>query len=188
MTSNGIDGWRHEVLRAAGIAVTPHILDVLSAWRKSTPLFDQACNPLGMPARGSGYPAFLNTQYALFPGMTSFSAAFARFLGTTKGADLRQVMTGDDSLSVIWRAIHGLNWPASATETDYPAVLLDMVEQKYRSKLSRKTAAQRQTTGVVQEPPDVHDAVRRQAAALHHAASHISDTAEAVKYIMGRFS
>lgn len=178
------DGWRESTLRASGIPVTDWTLDVLSAWRKSTPVIPQTHNPLGMPARGTGHPAYLNTPYAAFSSPEAFRAAFKRFTASDAGRELYGALVNADSLSDAWRAIHGLPWPAKTTETDYPSALLDMLEDQYRAKLASRTKARRKTTGIVQASPDIHLAVRLQSRALHHAASTYSDAAQAIESIV----
>lgn len=176
--------WRELTLKNSRIPISQFALDVMSAWRKSTPLIPQTYNPLGMPARGSRYPAYLGTPYAMFPSITAFSNTFQRFITSNAGQELLHVLVSADSLTDAYRAIHALGWPATKTETDYPSALLDMVEQTYRDKLATRTVAKRRTTGVVQAPPDVHTAVKQQAASLHHAASHFTDARQAIGYIV----
>lgn len=177
-------GWQEATLRASGIPVSQFALDVLSAWRKSTPVIPPTNNPLGMPARGNNAAPYLNTLYAAFPSITAFATAFKRFTASSKGAELLHVLVMGESLTDAYRAIHALGWPANRTETDYPSALLDMVEAKYRSKLQTRDVKSRKTTGIVQAPADVHAAVKQQAAMMHHAASTINDTSKAIGYIM----
>ncbi|MGH9436812.1 MAG: hypothetical protein ACRD22_02715 [Terriglobia bacterium] len=177
-------GWREATLRAAGITVTQFALDVLSAWRKSTPLPATACNPVGMPAKGNGAPPWLSTPYAVFPGMPAFRAAFARFLGTQQGREVRHALELSESYSNAWRAVHALPWPAVKTESEYPAALLDLVEAAYRDKVAGKDRAKRRTTGTVQAPPEVHAAVKAQAVALHHAVTAFTDGHKAMGSIV----
>lgn len=177
-------GWREATLRASGVTVSQFALDVLSAWQKSTPVVPATNNPLGMPAKGTSNVPYLRTLYALFPGMGSFTAAMAAFLSTSKGAELRHALEAAESLSDAYRAIHALGWPANKTETDYPVVLLDMLEANYRAKLATRTAAKRQTSGIVSAPPAVHAAVRQQAIILHHAATQFSDASKAISHVV----
>lgn len=176
-------GWREATLRAAGITVSQFALDVLSAWQKSTPVVPATYNPLGMPAKGTSNVRYLGTLYALFPGMGSFTTAMAAFLSTSKGAELAHSLEAAESFSDAYRAIHALGWPANKTETDYPSVLLDMLEASYRAKVATRTKAKRQTSGIVQAPPAVHAAVRQQAAILHTAATQFSDASKAISHI-----
>jgi hypothetical protein len=178
------DAWRETTMRVSGIPVTQYGLDVLSAWRRSTPLIAQTYNPLGMPYRGTRYPGYLGTPYAVFPGITAFADEFKRFTHSAKGRDILHVLISGESLAQAWRAIHALGWPANATETDHPVVLLDMLEERYRSKMATRAVAQRRTTGIVQAPPETHAAIRQQARVLHHAANHINDASRAISYIV----
>lgn len=178
------DGWRETVLRASRIPASQFALDVLSAWRRSTPLIPQTYNPLGMPSKGSRHPPYLGTAYALFPGITAFATAFQRFVTSSSGEGVLRILVAADSPSEAYRAIHALGWPATKTETDYPSAVLDMVEQSYRDSLASTQPAQRRTTGIAQAPPDVHAAVKQQAAVLHHAASHFTDTRKAIGFIV----
>lgn len=177
-------GWREATLKASGITVTPFALDVLSAWRRSTPLVPVTYNPLGMPARGTSNVRYLGTAYALFPGITAFSAAMALFLASPRGAGVRHALEAAERHSDAWRAVHALGWPATATETDYPSALLDMVEQRYRDKLASRDTARRRTAGTQKAAPDVHEGARHQAVILHHAAANISDARQAIQFVL----
>jgi hypothetical protein len=171
-------------LRAAGLPISQFALDVLAAWNKSTPVVPATYNPLGMPSKGTSNVSYLNTPYALFTGVGAFIKAMAAFLSTSKGAELRHVLDAGESLSDAYRAIHALGWPATKTETDYPSVLLDMLEAQYRAKLATRTVANRKTTGIVQAPPQVHAAVKQQAMMLHHAATQFNDAGKAISYVV----
>lgn len=176
-------GWREATLRASGIPVTQFALDVLSAWQKSTPVVPATYNPVGMPAKGTSNVSYLGTPYALFSGVQSFTTAFAKFASTSKGTELTHALTAAQSLSDAYRAIHALGWPATATETDYPSALLDMLEDAYKAKMATRTPAKRKTAGLSKAPPDVHTAVRQQAAVLHTAATRFGDAGKAIGYI-----
>lgn len=178
------DGWRESTLRQAGLTPSPFALKAMSAWRDSTPVTPQMNNPVGMPAKGWGAPAYLNTPYALFQSMPAFRAAFATFLSSNHGKGVFHALDMGESLAAVYREVHALQWPARHTETDWPAAILDLVVEKYRSKLATTAPADRKTTGLVQARPDVHDAVRQQAFMLHHAAKHISDTSQAIAFIV----
>lgn len=181
-------GWREATLRASGIPVSQFALDVLSAWQQSTPTEAWTSNPLGMPARETGMPRALNTPYAVFTGMGAFIDTFKRFIKTKRGAGLLHTLISASRLSDAWREIHGLSWPANDTETDYPTVLLDMVEQTYRTKLMTKPAADRKSVGTALASPQVHEAVRLQGYALHDAAKHFNSGHEAIAAIIRRTS
>lgn|SRR5487761_129025 len=176
--------WRERVLRAGGVPVTQYALDVLSAWRRSTPTEPWTNNPLGHPARGSGAPEALDTPYAMFPTINDFTAAMKRLLKSPAGKQLLHTLITSDSYATAWREIHALKWPANLTESDYPAVLLDMVEQTYRDKLSRTSKEKRKTAGTQQASPDVHMAVRQQGYALHDAMTSFGDGRKAIAHIV----
>lgn len=178
------DGWREHTLRASGIPVSQFALDMLSAWQRSTPVIPQTYNPVGMPAKGTSNVAYLSTPYALFNGIQDFATYFKRFLSTSQGSELLHVLIAGDSPSDMWRAVHALKWPGNKTETDYPSVILDMMEESYRKKVQSRTANRRTTTGIVQAPPETHHAMRQNALMLHHAASNISDTSAAIRYLL----
>lgn len=180
------DDWRQRVLRAAGIPVTQWALDVLSAWRKSTPTEPWTNNPLGYPFTGSKANRALNTPYAAFATIGNFADAMKRLLKSNRGTPLLHVLISADSLASAWREIHALKWPANLTETDYPSVLLDMVEETYRTKIQTTTKAQRRGTGSTMAAPAVHEATRAQGMALHHAATAFKDGREAIQFVIRR--
>lgn len=178
--------WRAQTLRAAKIPITQFTRDVLAAWQKSVPLEPWTNNPLGLPALRSGYPAVHNTAYAHYPSMTAFYKAFAKLASSKQGRELRQALELGEKKSEAWRAIHGLNTPANRTEQDFPYVLLDMVEQDYRDKVTRRTTQAPKTTGVVQASPQVHEAMMAQSSALYDAARFFDDASAAMRHIIER--
>lgn len=177
-------GWQRETLRASGIPVTQFALDVLTTWQQSTPTEPWTNNPLGMPASGSGYPKALNTQYAAFPTMAAFRNALKRFLKTGKGRNVLDALLSGQSFSDAWREIHALAWPANKTESEHPAKLMDKVVAAYTSKTQHKTRDIPTTSGATHAPPDVHDAMHRQARLLTHAANTFGSAGDAIAYIM----
>lgn len=181
-------GWQKTILTKAGIPATQFAIDVLSAWQKSTPTAAWTNNPLGMPYQGSGGNRALDTPYAMFHSMSAFGDSLARFMASTKGLAVKQVLTSGDSYSSAWREIHGLKWPASTTETDYPHCLLDKVESKYRAKLAAKTKTGRKSAGNQLASCETHEGMRAQAAALHHAATNFKTGTEAIRHIVRRLS
>jgi hypothetical protein len=181
-------GWREATLRHAGIEPAQMALDILSAWQRSTPVHPGTHNPLGMPSKGTSNVPYLGTPYALFGTMADFRHHLERFLSSRKGAELRGVLDGGESLPAAWRAIHALPWPAVATETDYPAVLLDMIGAAYASKVANGNKGKRKTTGHPRPEPVTHEAIRQQAYTLHRAAVVMNDAGHAIGSIMERMS
>ncbi len=180
--------WRETTLRVADIPKSDFALQVLSAWRRSTPVEPWTYNPLGMPAHGNNVPRALNSPYGLFTSMTAFSSAFGKFTKTRHGLAVAGVLASGDSLAEAWREIHALGWPATTTEEDWPAALLDMIESDYRAKVTRRQDASPKTTGVTSASPAAHEAMRQQAAALHYAAGAFNSGAAAIQHIMRRLS
>lgn len=180
--------WRQRSLRAAGVPVSVWALGVLTAWCKSTPVAPWTNNPLGLPARPGGPPRALDTPYGVYPSIAAFAHDFGVLLHGSKGIALQHELISANSLASAWREIHGLKLPANQTETDYPAVLLDMVEEQYREKLSRRKVSERKTSGVTTATPETHDAVRRQAIALHKAAIAFTDGRKAMQHIVRSLS
>jgi hypothetical protein len=107
-------------------------------------------------------------------------------LKTNAGTNLARVLYAGDELPEVWREIHKLKWPGNATETDYPCVLLDMLEDDYRKKMSTRTVANRKTVGSMPAAPAVHEAMRQQSYALTYASSAFKDGATAIAHIMRR--
>ena len=180
--------WRAQALRAAKVPVTQFTRDVLAAWQKSIPLEPWTHNPLGFPAYQSGFSAVHSTSYARYPSMTDFYTAFGRLLTSSKGRELRQALEVDNKLSGAWRAIHALNHPANTTEQDHPSKLLDMVEDDYRAKVTRRTNQPPKSTGVVQASPSVHAAAIAQASVLYDAARFFDDASKGLRHIIERTS
>lgn len=182
------DQWRERVLRASGIPVTQFALDALTAWQRSTPTEPWTNNPLGYPAQGGNPPSALGTPYGMFVTINQFVQAVKGVLKSRQGEQLQHELISAHSLSAVWREIHGLNWPANATESDYPSVLLDMVEESYRQTVRRKTGGKRRSAGTQLANHDVHEAVRAQAEALTHAVSHFTTGSAAIRSIVRRLS
>jgi len=180
--------WRESLLRASGIPKTQFALDVLAAWQKSTPLESYSNNPLGMPRSSRSVPSWQDTEYAAYPTMQHFYAAFKRLVSTGQGRAILHVLIAADDHAATWREIHALNWPATKTEQDYPHLVLDMVEQKYRDRLTSRRTGDSKGTGIVTAHPSVHSNVRAQAAALYEVAQKFDDAGSAFEYIARRLS
>lgn len=182
------DGWREALLTQAEIPVTQFALDVLSYWEKSTPTSTWTNNPLGMPSRGTDAPKALNTAYAAFPTMAAFRKAFTKAVHAGSGKPLYTALAAQDKLTVAWRAIHALSWPANSTETDYPSAILDAMDAASRAKLKVSDASDRKTVGLSQSQTDAHAMIRDQNQALHHAVSNISNASDAIGYVLRRMN
>lgn len=144
------DGWRSQTLTRADIPVNDFTLRVLSAWQQSTPLQPYTNNPLGMPYITGKSARLLTTDYAIFATMADFRTAFAAFIASPAGRNLREALSLDTKPAPVWRAIHALAWPASATETDWPSAVLDLATESTRMRLSTvQDASQRTTSGTV---------------------------------------
>lgn len=178
--------WRERTMRAAGIPKTQAALDILAAWRRSTPVEPWTNNPLGMPAHGSNAPRALGTPYAFFFTIGDFTAAFKRTMKSSHGMPLLHLLISADDLPATWRAIHALKWPANDTETDYPSVLLDMIERKYRDQIQTAPKAQRKSSGTQLISPDVHTMMRQQGYALHNAAKTFTNAGDAISFLTRR--
>jgi hypothetical protein len=166
--------------------VSEFAVTVLTAWANSTPTQPWTNNPLGMPAHGNNVPRALNTPYALFPTMATFRDAFGRLLRTNRGASLADIVHAGDDLPAAWRAIHALGLPANQTETDYPASLLDMLEDDYRAKMATRPVAKRRTVGNGKARPEIHEAMRAQSYAVAYAARAFDNGSAAIAHIMRR--
>lgn len=181
-------GWRNSFLTRAGIPVTAFACDVLLAWQRSTPTAPWTNNPLGMPYQGSGGNQALDTPYAVFHSLNAFGDSFKRFLVSSKGAALGQVLVSGDSYASAWREIHALKWPATITESDYPHVLLDMVEATYKDKVKAKSTGKNKSAGNQLATPDAHDGMKAQGHALHHAATNFKNGTDAIRHIVKRLN
>lgn len=113
--------WRKSVLLTLEIEPTAFAHKALALWQKSTPLEPWTRNPLGVPAVGSPRRTVTGTKYAIFPSYAEFNRALATALGGDGGMAVKAYLSDDGSISKLWRAIADLKWPASETESDYPA-------------------------------------------------------------------
>lgn len=182
------DGWREALLAANAIPETQFALDVLNYWQQATPVQKFTNNPIGMPASGYGAPKAFNTAYAAFPTPDAFRKAFGVALQTTAGKALYHALAAQDSLTVAWRAIHGLKWPANLTETDYPATILDAVTDNSTAKLKISKKSDRKSIGTTPTRTDVHAMIQGQNEALHHAVNNISSATDAMNYVLRRMN
>lgn len=167
--------WKELALRAAGVPVTQHALDVLTAWFKATPTQSWTNNPLGLPHEPGRVPKALNTPYGAFPTHEHFRQAFKTLAHGSPGKIVIHVLMDEGNYAGAWRAIHALNLPGNATETDYPATLLDMVEDKYRSKLQTTEPADRKSMGTGTGAHQGHQTLMRASDALGSGAQGVRD-------------
>jgi hypothetical protein len=180
------DGWREALLTAVDIPITQFVLDVLNYWEQATPTATWTNNPLGMPASGYRAPRAFNTPYAAFPTPEAFRTAFGVAIHAGAGKPLLSALATQDKLTVAWRAIHALNWPANLTETDYPATILDAVTDGSTAKLKTSKKADRKTVGLSPQKNDVHGMIQAQGQALYHAANNIHNASDAIAYVTKR--
>lgn len=141
--------WIARTLDAAHIEPSGQAVAVLRAWKNSTPLPPLSNNPLGFPAGTKGAPSYLGTPYAIFPSMGAFYAAFAALATSPPGRQVAASLAPDGTYAAAWRAISELPWPARATETDWPAAVLDLTAATYQASVSAVAPAARKTSGTV---------------------------------------
>lgn len=176
--------WITSVLEAAGVPVTQSTMTIMRAWYASTPTPLYTNNPIGVPAGTLGASELLNTGYALFATIGVFYRAFAAFSETYQGQRLIADMQSENPYPATWRAIHSLNWPASRTETDYPAALLDLTEASYRESVGASDATQRKTSGMVGAAAPNKNLVIEGARNLATAGQAITGATELVQHLL----
>lgn len=176
-------GWREHTLRHAEIPITGFALEVLHLWERATPTGRYSNNPLGMPKHGYSSSATLDGRYAAFPTMQAFYTAFKTAAHAGPGKPLFTALAVNDKHSAAWRVIHALEWPANATETDYPAHVLDKVTGAVPKGASGKPASERKTVGKPASPTGGNLSAIRQAEVLHEASRHITDATRAIHHI-----
>jgi hypothetical protein len=180
--------WRQQILEDLGIPVSQHALDVLKAWKDSTPLQPYSNNPLGLDARKANLPSIANTNYAQFRSMSHFRSELVKLGNTTPGRKVKAALTEGATFSEAWHAIRSLNTPGKHTETDYPHHVLALSSKAYEENSPQPSDGKRKTTGVVGANPAPHVGARMQAQALHHAAHNFTDHTKAIEYIIKRLS
>ena len=178
--------WITATHTAVSMEPSSESINIIRAWRRSTPLPPLSNNPLGMPAHSSGAPSYLGTKYAIFPSIGAFYDAIAAFAKTSPGKRLIGEITGSGGYPAAWRAISSLNWPGSLTETDYPAEVLDLCAESYRDSVAASVARNRKTSGMVGADPGTKATVIVQAASVHEALSRSRNAAEATRMIIRR--
>jgi hypothetical protein len=176
-------GWREHALRRADMPISQFALDVLHLWERSTPTGRYTNNPIGIPKHGYSASASLDGKYAAFPTMQAFYDAFRIAAHAGHGKPLLVALAVNDKHSVAWRAIHGLEWPANLTETDYPAHVLDKVSGALPKGASGKPASDRKTVGKPASRTGGNSSAVRQAELLHQASRNMSDATRAINHI-----
>lgn len=178
--------WKAQALAALGVAVTPDALEVMAAWQKSTPLDSWTNNPLGMPAKLGKTASVPGTRYAMFGSITDFYTALSAFAKTPHGRSVVSALTGNAAPGPAWRAIAATQWPAGATETDWPSAVLDLAGEAYAASVSATPRAARRTAGKPRAGPAVHEAMRQQAQSIVQASAAFNDAKTAVRHLIGR--
>jgi hypothetical protein len=139
-----------------------------------------------MPAGTAGAPKYLNTEYAIFPSMSAFYSALGKFAQSSRGAELKRSMISTSPYPATWRAISALSWPASKTETDYPAMLLDLTEASYRASIKATDPAERKTSGLVGVNVAANASVVEAARAVAQAANTINGAHAQMMHLLRR--
>lgn len=176
--------WKTRVLTSLGVAVTQDALKVISAWQKSTPLDPWTNNPLGMPAKTGVVAPVPGTKYAMFRNIDDFYAAFAQFAKTPRGNAIKMAVNADRGYGATWRAISALDWPASATETDYPSAVLDLAGEAYAASVGARPADQRKSAGKPKAAPAVQEAMLHQARSIVSAAHTFRNASSATRFLL----
>jgi hypothetical protein len=118
--------------------------------------------------------------------MQAFYAAFKTAVHAGSGKPLLTALAVNEKHSVAWRAINGLNWPGNATETDYPAAVLDRVTEALPKSWKVSAPEDRKTVGNTGTATTAQRNSAIQSAALHHGAHNIVDATRAIDYIVRR--
>jgi hypothetical protein len=178
--------WITAALESAGIDATPATMVTMRAWHKSTPVSSYSNNPIGMPAGTVGARPYVGTKYAAFVSMSQFYTAFASFMESYQGQQVKAAMLRTIPYGAVWRLVSQLGWPGSDTETDYPSRLLDLTDSAYRHSVQAAVAATRKTSGVISAPSHVKAEIIEQARMTTEAARALRGMANATPEIMRR--
>lgn len=178
--------WREMALKHLGVEVTGHALDVLRDWHLSTPTQPWTNNPLGLPALGNGVPEAMGTPYGAFPSHVQFRVALKGLADNGGHLPLLHALHQDSSVATAWRTISALNLPGSTTESDYPSVLLDRVDEQYRKKLQSIPVSQRKSMGGGPGLADMSHPVLHASRGLYEAAGNIHDLNVAIQFLTHR--
>lgn len=178
--------WIASALDALGVPANHDTIAIMRAWKDSTPISPYSNNPVGMPFATLGAPRFAGTNYAAFGTIDGFYAALASFGRSAAGRKLARDMLSESPYAAVWRDISALKWPGSATETDYPAAILDLTTESYRASVNATIPSARKTSGEVIIPSLARSRVIEQARSVAQAAQAITDTNQAVTYLLRR--
>lgn len=174
------DGWREALISDLGLDPSDFLMGVFRAWQESTPLQPYVNNPFGMPYVSGVTARLQNSGYAMFRDMSQFRTAFVAFVKGGHGAALRKSLVAGESLPDVYRAIHGLGWPANSTESDYPSALLDLMPEDERSELQTVDPDQRRTSGVVGYASSQNGGIRQLGVAFSRSANSALGAANAL--------
>lgn len=178
--------WIASALDALGVPANHDTIAVMRAWKDSTPISPYSNNPIGMPYATLGAPRFAGTNYAAFRTIDGFYAALVSFGKSAAGKKLIRDMLSESPYAAVWRDISALKWPASDTETDYPAAILDLTTVAYRESVNAVPAGVRKTSGVVTIPSEARTRVIEQARSVAQTAQAVTDVNQAVTYLLRR--
>ena len=184
--TNWPDGWQVAMLENADIPATAFALQVINLWQQATPTQRWTNNPLGIPAHGYSASRAGNTAYAAFPTFSAMNAAFKLAAHSKLGKPLYTALAQQDKLTVAWRAIHALGWPANDTETDYPATILDAVTDSSVTAMKASKASDRRSVGTGDTRTDVHGTIATHGQAFYQSAANIRGSARALTSNLGR--
>ena len=178
--------WKELLLEHSGIEISQHALDVLRDWHLSTPTQPWTNNPLGLPALGNNVPEAMGTPYGAFPTHASFRIAFKKLVDAGGHMPISHALQDGTSIAKAWRTINGLYLPGRDTETDYPAVLLDRADERYRAKVQTAQPVERKTMGEGPKGIDLHHPVIQATRALHASNADMKNLGKAFESIIRR--
>lgn len=184
--TNWDDGWQIQALKVADIPVTDFAVQVLTLWASATPTQRWTNNPLGIPSAGFSAQRAGNTAYAAFPTMAAFNAALKLEAHSKSGKPLYTALAAQDKLSVAWRAIHALGWPANGTETDYPSTILDAVTDASTAAMKASKPGARKTVGLADTRSNVHAVIQTHGQSFYQSAANINGASRALSTALGR--
>jgi hypothetical protein len=120
--------------------------------------------------------------------MAAFYAAFKIEAHSKAGKPLYTALAAQDKLTVAWRAIHTLEWPANMTETDYPSTILDAVTDGSVAAMNVSKSSDRRSVGLGQTRSDVHAVIQTHGQQFDQSAVNISGASRALSTNLGRVS
>lgn len=176
--------WDRSALQAAGIEVTAFAKKAMALWNKSTPTEPWSHNPIGIPAGKYGKRKIPGTKYALYLTDADFNAAFSVAIRSERDGAILALLSSGDSVAKLWREINSLDWPAAATENDWPREIREWVGDDYSSKLNMPAKTPHRSTGSTGMSTTSHQAVINSTKAMITAAQTKRDLASAIKFII----